>query len=53
MAHIGEHIGAPDIEILEEAVQEDQRAGVAATFVAIVYVAAIDGDDTVLFPEGG
>ena len=49
VVHVGEHIGAPYVETLQESVEQNQCFCVAAAFVAVVDGAAVDRDCAVLF----
>lgn len=51
VAHVGEHEGAPYIEVLEESMEEDECAGVFAAFVAIVEFTSFEQQGFVLFHD--
>ena len=49
VVHVGEDVGAPDVEALEESMEEDEGFAVFAAFVTVVDCASVDGESTMLF----
>lgn len=49
VVHVGEHVGAPYIEALQEAMEQDYHLAIAATLVAVMNGTAVNHDNTVLF----
>ena len=49
IVHVAEHVGTPDVEVLEEPVEQYQGLLVVAAFVTVVYHVSVDHDCAVLF----